>query len=110
MPSIAELKVIRRIAGNIVELVSHDEVELECEVLITGKYTPGRLDGPMEDCYPAEYPDVEFIGARTVAAVDMYDSNGVYRQTLPAGTEVGHELDANQADYLMEVSYDEATA
>ena len=34
-------------------------VDLEIEFAISGEYLPAKLSGPPENCYPAEYPDVE---------------------------------------------------
>ena len=35
--------------------------EDECAVTytVTGKYLPAKINAPMEDCYPAEYPEIE---------------------------------------------------
>ncbi len=34
-------------------------VELEIDFTISGEYVPEKVSGPPEDCYPAEYPEVE---------------------------------------------------
>ena len=107
---IEELQITRTIAGVIMDLYSADEVELEVDVRISGSYTPARVDGPPENCYEAEYPDVEFVGAITVESAAMLNEAGDFVMFLPARTEVGHELDRAQTAYLEEVAYEEATA
>lgn len=44
-----------------------EEYEVNVAWCITGAYTPARTYGPPENCYPAEYPDID-IEAITVEA------------------------------------------
>lgn len=110
MPAISELRITRTISGQVMELVSDTEVEVEVELHISGKYVPAQIYGPVENCYEAESPDVEFIGAVTIDRVAMIDDEGVVRLWLAPGTEVGHELDRAQIDRLTDKAYDEVTA
>lgn len=37
------------------------EIEISVDWSISGEYVPARLSGPPEDCYPAEYPELEVL-------------------------------------------------